>query len=100
LAGLTVYFRDVKDIFATGLTLWFFGTPVLYTLPEISSPTLRRLLGWNPAAPLFAAWHDTHFYGRWIGPSEWARLTGIALLAFVLGYVFFARLRDSYPEAV
>jgi lipopolysaccharide transport system permease protein len=100
LAGLTVHFRDVKDILATGLTLWFFGTPVLYTLRDISSPALRGVLAWNPAAPLFAAWHDTLFYGRWIGPSEWARVAGIALLAFVLGYLFFARLRDSYPEAV
>jgi len=100
LAGLTVHFRDVKDILATGLTLWFFGTPVLYTLSEISSPALRGLLAWNPAAPLFAAWHDALFYGRWIGLSEWARVSGVALLAFAIGYVFFSRLRDSYPEAV
>jgi lipopolysaccharide transport system permease protein len=93
-------FRDVRDIVATGLTLWFFGTPVLYTLSDISSPALRRVLAWNPVAPLFSAWHDTLFYGRWIGPSEWARVAGVALLAFALGYVVFARLRDSYPEAV
>ena len=36
LAGLTVHFRDVKDLLATLLTLWFFATPVAYsaaTLP-------------------------------------------------------------------
>ncbi|MGE5344717.1 MAG: ABC transporter permease [Acidithiobacillales bacterium] len=100
LAGLTVHFRDVKDLLATGLTLWFFGTPVLYTLSEISSPALRGVLAWNPVAPLFAAWHETLFYGRWIGPSEWARVAGVALAFFALGYLFFSRLRDSYAEAV
>ena len=99
-AGLTVHFRDVKDILATGLTLWFFGTPVLYTLSEITSPALRALLAWNPAAPLFGAWHDALFYGRWITISDWARVGGIALVAFTLGYLFFSRLRDSYAEAV
>jgi len=100
LAGLTVHFRDVKDLLGTGLTLWFFGTPILYALPDISSPGLRGLLAWNPAAPLFAAWHDALFYGRWVGGGEWARVVAIALLVFLLGYLFFARLRDSYPEAV
>jgi ABC-type polysaccharide/polyol phosphate export permease len=100
LAGLAVHFRDVKDLLGTGLTLWFFGTPILYALPDISSPGLRGLLAWNPAAPLFAAWHDALFYGRWVGAGEWARIVAIALLVFTLGYLFFARLRDSYPEAV
>jgi ABC-type polysaccharide/polyol phosphate export permease len=100
LAGLTVHFRDVKDLLATVLTLWFFGTPILYTLTEIPSPPLRDLLAWNPAAPLFAAWHDALFYGRFLGAADWGRLAGIALAAFLVGHVFFARLRDSYPEAV
>ncbi|HQR44917.1 MAG TPA: ABC transporter permease [Thermoanaerobaculia bacterium] len=99
-ASLTVHFRDVKDLLATGLTLWFFGTPILYTISDVASPPLRRLLGWNPVAPLFAAWHDALFYGHWIGPGEWARLAGISLAAFLAGSLVFARLRDSYPEAV
>jgi ABC-type polysaccharide/polyol phosphate export permease len=100
LAGLTVHFRDTKDFLTTGLTLWFFGTPVLWTLGEISSPRLKALLAWNPVAPLFAAWHEALFYGRFLGAAEWGRLAGIAAAAFLVGYVFFARLRDSYPEAV
>jgi len=100
LAGLTVHFRDVKDLLGTALTLWFFGTPVLYALPDIPSPGLRGLLAWNPAAPLFAAWHDALFFGRWIGGADWARVVGIAAATFVIGFVFFGRLRDSYPEAV
>ncbi len=100
LAGLTVHFRDVKDLLSTGLSLWFFATPVLYPLSEIRVPGLRRALAWNPAAPLFTAWQDALFFGRWIGGAEWALVAGIALLSFAVGFLFFARLRDSYPEAV
>jgi ABC-type polysaccharide/polyol phosphate export permease len=100
LAALTVHFRDVKDLLATGLSLWFFATPVLYPLSEITVPGLRRILGWNPAAPLFTAWQDALFFGKWIGLADWARVAGISGIAFVVGFLFFAKLRDSYPEAV
>ena len=100
LAGLTVHFRDVKDLLATALSLWFFATPVLYPLVEISVPGLKRALAWNPAAPLFTAWQDALFFGRWLAPGEWALVAGIAAAAFLAGFAFFSRLRDSYPEAV
>lgn len=100
LAALTVHFRDVKDILATGLTLWFFATPVLYVLPDIKVERLRTALSWNPAAPFFEAWRDALFRAAWIAPERWGILAAISLGAFLLGYAFFDRLRDSFPEAV
>ena len=100
LAALTVHFRDVKDLLQTAISLWFFGTPILYVLPDLKSPRLEALLRLNPAAPLFSAWHDTLFFGRWVSAGTWLYLSAMAALAFVLGYAFFDRLRDSFPEAV
>jgi lipopolysaccharide transport system permease protein len=100
LAALTVHFRDVKDLLATALSLWFFATPVLYTLSDIKQERLRNLLRLNPAAPLFDAWRDALFYARWIDASRWGLLLAIACVTFFLGYALFDRLRDSYPEAV
>jgi len=100
LAALTVHFRDVKDILGTVLSLWFFATPVLYSLKDVSSPRLLSALSWNPAAPLFSAWHDALFYGAWVGARTWAEAALVSLAAFVLGYWLFDKLRDSYAEAV
>jgi ABC-type polysaccharide/polyol phosphate export permease len=100
LAALTVHFRDVKDLLATALSLWFFATPVLYTLADIKQERVRALLRCNPAAPLFDAWRDALFYCRWIEASRWGVLLALASVSFLLGYAFFDRLRDSYPEAV
>jgi lipopolysaccharide transport system permease protein len=100
LAALTVHFRDVKDILATGLSLWFFATPVLYALQDIKSERLRAALLWNPATPFFEAWRDAFFRAAWIAPEAWGVLVLISLGAFLLGYALFDRLRDSFPEAV
>src|SRR5205085_11490520 len=100
LAALTVHFRDVKDILGTGLSLLFFATPVLYSLGDLRAPSLSRILRWNPLAPLFGAWHDALFYGRWIAPRVWGLAALVSLAAFLVGYALFDRLRDSFPEAV
>ena len=100
LAALTVHFRDVKDILGTVLSLWFFATPVLYSLKDVKSARLLRVLSWNPVAPLFAAWHDALFYGAWVDAATWGKATLVSLVAFALGYALFDRLRDSYPEVV
>ena len=100
LAALTVHFRDVKDILATGLTLWFFATPILYPLADVRQGRLRAALLWNPATPFFEAWRDAFFRAAWIEPERWGILLAIAGAAFLAGYALFDRLRDSFAEAV
>lgn len=100
LAALTVHFRDVRDLLGTFLSLWFFASPVLYDLRDFTGSPVGRLLAWNPAAPLFSAWHDALFYGRWIQPSTWGVLLAVSSAALLVGYAFFDRLRDTFAEAV
>lgn len=100
LAGLTVHFRDVRDLLATLLTLWFFATPILYDLADVASPQAARLLSLNPAAPLFAAWRDALFFGRWVPPGTWGFLVLLAAVSFLAGAALFDRLRETYAEAV
>jgi lipopolysaccharide transport system permease protein len=100
LAALTVHFRDVRDLLTTAIPLWFFATPILYSLSDLKPGRVTAILKLNPIAPLFAGWHDALFFGRWISPSHWGLMTLLSVGTFVLGYAFFDRLRDSFAEAV
>ena len=100
LSALTVHFRDTRDLLGTALSLWFFATPVLYNLADLKGHGVGRILAWNPVAPLFAAWREALFFGRWIEPGAWALLLALSLGTFAVGWAFFDRLRDSFPEAV
>jgi len=100
LAALTVHFRDVKDLLQTALSVLFFATPILYTLNDLPRTRMTGLLSLNPLAPLFSGWHDALFYGRFSPPSTWGAAAAVSLAAFVVGFAFFDRLRDSFPEAV
>ena len=100
LAALTAHFRDVKDLLQTALSVLFFATPILYTLKDLPKARATALLALNPLAPLFSAWHDALFYGRFSPPGTWGSAAAVSLVSLALGWAFFDRLRDSFPEAV
>jgi ABC-type polysaccharide/polyol phosphate export permease len=104
LSALTVHYRDVRDLLANVLTLWFFASPVIYSFnlletqnPESMLPTLLQA---NPMTHIIEGYHAAIFTGELI---HWKRLgvTGLVSVAvFVAGYLFFDRLRDSFAEEV
>ena len=47
LSALTVHFRDIKDILANLMTLWFFATPIIYPW-QVAPEGIRRVLDLNP----------------------------------------------------
>lgn len=100
LAALTVHFRDVKDLLANGLTLWFFTSPILYEM-SAAPEDVRALLNLNPFAHLAISYQQILFHE---GPFvHWPWLAAVAAGSgglFLLGYWFFDRLRDSFAEEV
>jgi lipopolysaccharide transport system permease protein len=100
VSALTVHFRDLRDLLANLLTLWFFATPIIYPLSE-APPRVRPFLNLNPFTHLAVAYQEVLFIA---GPfTAWSRLLAVGALAgvvLVIGYATFDRLRDTLPEEV
>jgi lipopolysaccharide transport system permease protein len=100
VSALTVHFRDVRDLLANLLTLWFFATPIIYPLAQ-APERVRRLLNLNPFTHLAIAYQDVLFRP---GPfTQGARLGAVAVasvVVFLAGYFVFDRLRDTFAEEV
>ena len=100
VSALTVHFRDLRDLLANLLTLWFFATPIIYPLTE-APPRVRPFLNLNPFTHLAVAYQEVLFIA---GPfAAWSRLLAVGVLAvavLVVGYATFDRLRDTLPEEV
>jgi ABC-type polysaccharide/polyol phosphate export permease len=109
LAALNVHLRDVEQILTNGLTLLFFLSPILYpvsTVPttlrlgEALTVPLRPLYFLNPIAGLVQSYQNIFFFGR---QPHWIHLgmvTLCAVVALVIGWQVFDRLRDSLAEEV
>lgn len=99
VSALTVHFRDIRDILANLMTLWFFATPIIYTYESVPKP-LQVVLALNPMTHLVESYHYSFFFGSL---PHWRRMsvTVVAGIFFLwLGYLIFDRLRDTFIEEV
>jgi lipopolysaccharide transport system permease protein len=100
IAALTVHFRDLRDLLSNLMTLWFFGTPIIY--PLSSAPeSARWILNLNPFTHLAVAYQDVLFRSEPF--TAWRRLLvvgGMSLAIFLAGYFVFDRLRETLAEEV
>ena len=100
VSSLTVHFRDVRDLLANLLTLWFFATPIIYPLSQAPA-NVQPLLSLNPFTHLAVSYQEVLFRP---GPfTQWARLLTVGAFSvgvFLAGYVVFDRLRETLAEEV
>jgi ABC-type polysaccharide/polyol phosphate export permease len=99
VSALTVHFRDVSNIIANVMMLWFFASPVIYSYLTIS-PSIQRFLNYNPMTHILVGYHQSLFMGS-LGHWPWLLVMVPASVAtFLLGYTFFDRLRETFAEEV
>jgi lipopolysaccharide transport system permease protein len=100
IAALTVHFRDLRDLLTNLITLWFFGTPIIYPLSRAPA-SARWVLNLNPFTHLAVSYQDVLF--RTEPFAGWRRLLAVgaaSVLTFLIGYFVFDRLRDTLAEEV
>ena len=100
LSALTVHFRDIRDILANIMTLWFFATPIIYSWKN-PPPQIRRFLNINPVTHLAVSYQEILYFDGPFGHWKWLLALGVgSIFLFLFGYFLFDRLRDSFAEEV
>ena len=100
VSALTVHFRDVRDLLTHLLTLWFFATPIIYSVDQVP-PSVRRVLTLNPFTHLAVAYQQVLFAPGPFTDAAGLGLVGLAaLVTATIGYAVFDRLRDTLSEEV
>ena len=100
LSALTVHFRDLRDLLGNLLTLWFFSTPIIYPMAMVP-PGGKFIMDLNPFAHLAISYQEILFYDGPFGHWRWLLALAVASVAlFLVGFVLFDRLRDSFAEEV
>ena len=100
VAALAVHFRDLKDLLHNMLNLFFFATPIIYTLDQVRVPILHRMIQANPVTPLIQVYRDVVLLGEVPSLVTWAWATAVALIFWFVGTWIFSRLRETIAETV
>jgi|WetSurSiteA1Bulk_404760.scaffolds.fasta_scaffold26061_1 ABC-2 type transport system permease protein len=95
LAGLTVFFHDVMDIYQLLLMPWMYLTPIVYPL-EIVPPKFLSILKINPMYYIIDCFRAPIYLGQLPDFMNvfWASLS--ALVVFIGGIVLFIKLSDDF----
>ncbi len=100
LAALGVYMRDLGQIMALVLTLWFFITPICYPESTSLSPAISAVVRQNPLYLLVRGYRAVFLEGHAPELLPVLKLWAIALALFFLGHVWFYRLRKSFADVI
>ncbi len=99
LAGGQVYFRDVQYFLSVLITIWFFGTPIVYSI-DLVPHRLRPFFEANPMAWLISSYQDIWFYHR---PPGVLHLIGFAIVAVIVavgGIMAYRAMSRRFAEEV
>ncbi|HEY7675833.1 MAG TPA: ABC transporter permease [Candidatus Methylomirabilis sp.] len=97
LSCLNVFYRDVQHILGVLLMVWFYLTPIFYSLSMIP-PRFRPLYLLNPMASLVTMYRALLFESRVPPPAVFAGAVISSLLMFLLGNFVFRRHSFRFAE--
>ena len=99
LSMANLFYRDVKYLFDVLLTVWMFGTAVLYPIANMG-PRMASVLQWNPLTPIIDGYRAVLIRGTFPEPTLFltASLTSAALLA--ISWLVFHRAEFQFAENV
>lgn len=100
LASLMVYFRDIEYLVTVGLTAFFFGTPVLYSLSSLGHGKFATILHYNPMTWLISGYQAVWHENTWPDPHFLLAFTVFAFATLIVGRLVFRRLEGRFAEEV
>ncbi|WP_231877887.1 ABC transporter permease [Ferroacidibacillus organovorans] len=99
LSSLTVYLRDIEHMLGIFLMLWFYLTPVIYSL-KILSPGIAQMFKLNPMSDVVLSFQSTLYYNE---SPHWKLFLygyGISVVVLIFGWWLFTRLNRRFAEEV
>jgi ABC-type polysaccharide/polyol phosphate export permease len=98
-AALQVYLRDTAQLVTVIMTFWFWLTPIII-LEDNFPARVRWVLWWNPMAYVVRAYR-VMLLGHTPPPlHEMATAAGFAIVAFVLGGLFFRHMKKGFADVL
>jgi len=92
-----VYFRDIPQILGALLMIWFWATPIVYTINVIPSDYQWMVLA-NPAYYMLEIYRDALFYGKLPELTVVVPFLIFTLLLFILSILFFHKAKRGFGE--
>jgi ABC-type polysaccharide/polyol phosphate export permease len=96
-ATFNVFFRDLQQLLTTILTIFFYLSPIFFTIKQIPAFLLPFTLA-NPVAGIILGYHNIFYYNTWPDFRLLGISLGIACAILWVGLLVFKRYEDALPD--
>ncbi len=97
LATVHVFFRDVVQILGFVLTIWFYLSPILYS---VRGGKLEAFFLWNPMTPLLGLFRSAIFPAPLPSAIPIVFLLTVVAVLFFGGLWFFRRAQPGFADLI
>ena len=99
-AGLTVFLRDIPQIVAMGLNLWFYATPIIYPVDLVPEAFTRWVVWLNPMTAIAEVYRDMILIGKVTHWLELSAALAISTVIFISGVWVYRKLRPAFADVL
>jgi lipopolysaccharide transport system permease protein len=99
LAMGNLFYRDIKYLFEVSITVWMFGTAVLYPA-ELVTGRVGMLMRLNPMTPIVEAFRSVILRGELPPPAPFLFATLLSIVLFMGGWLLFHRAEFQFAENI
>jgi len=97
LSSASVYFRDIPQMLGAIFLIWFWATPIAYTVNLI--PTrFHWIVTLNPVYYMLEIYRDALFYGKIPELSILVPFTVFSVVLFIVSLWFFRKTKSGFGE--
>jgi lipopolysaccharide transport system permease protein len=97
LSSGAVYFRDIPQILGALFMIWFWATPIAYTI-NLIPPEFRWIVVINPAFYMLEIYRDVLFYGKIPDLQILVPFVIFSVVLFLISILFFRKTKSGFGE--
>jgi lipopolysaccharide transport system permease protein len=104
VSSLHVCYRDIRYLMEILLMLWFYATPIVYSLDMVREPLIKRhlfhLYNLNPMVGVISGYHKILLYGQRPDLASLGFSLFISLVILVIGFFTFRKYERIFADLV
>lgn len=99
LSAFSVFLRDLQQMVALLLTIWFFLTPIVYSLDIVQDESVKNLFLFNPMHSFVNFYREIVLLGEF-SMINFQIIVPVSLASYLLGGWLFMRIKHAFGDVL
>ena len=100
ISSLTTKYRDLGILVGFGVSLWMYGTPVVYPMSQITDPLLKTIIHINPVSQALETFRYIFLGVGEVSLYWWCITIFITITVLLFGILLFNRVEKTFMDTI